>query len=188
MDVEGKDDEEDSSSSDEPSPLATLDEPVRQVLEGMREQRMSMCQSLRQYVFVHRAIVEGAMDIVDEFNVSVDEDPLGAEAPRVPSPVKMDISVPHTPNVIPPAFIHPESPTSPLSRRDTPFSLGSLPPPPSSADFLRPSGVGSKRLASPTELLRTDVRGEHTIAKRPSLKRINKSYDSNIAVPPNNPP
>ncbi|KAI0073817.1 hypothetical protein K474DRAFT_1567419, partial [Panus rudis PR-1116 ss-1] len=28
------------------------------VIEDMREQRMSLCQSLRQYVFVHRAIIE----------------------------------------------------------------------------------------------------------------------------------
>jgi hypothetical protein len=36
------------------------------VLEDAREQRMSLCQSLRQYVFVHRAIVEGALALVDE--------------------------------------------------------------------------------------------------------------------------
>ncbi|KAG8818712.1 hypothetical protein FRC18_012381 [Serendipita sp. 400] len=41
-------------------------EPVREILEDLREQRMSLCQSLRQYVFVHRAIVEGALEIVDE--------------------------------------------------------------------------------------------------------------------------
>jgi hypothetical protein len=32
----------------------------------MREQRMSLCQSLRQYVFAHRVILEGALEIVDE--------------------------------------------------------------------------------------------------------------------------
>ena len=32
----------------------------------MREQRMSLCQSLRQYVFVHNAIIEGALQITDE--------------------------------------------------------------------------------------------------------------------------
>ncbi|CDO69835.1 hypothetical protein BN946_scf184803.g33 [Trametes cinnabarina] len=53
---------------DDSSPplLSTYDEPIRRVIEDMREQRMSLCQSLRQYVFVHRAIIEGALMIVDE--------------------------------------------------------------------------------------------------------------------------
>jgi len=46
--------------------LSTLSEPIREVLEDMREQRMSLCQSLRQYVFAHRVILEGALEIVDE--------------------------------------------------------------------------------------------------------------------------
>ncbi|KAI0641211.1 hypothetical protein C8Q79DRAFT_920259 [Trametes meyenii] len=53
---------------DDTSPplLSTYEEPIRRVIEDMREQRMSLCQSLRQYVFVHRAIIEGALMIVDE--------------------------------------------------------------------------------------------------------------------------
>ena len=51
---------------DSPPPLSTLEEPIRQILEDMREQRMSLCQSLRQYVFVHNAIIVGALQIVDE--------------------------------------------------------------------------------------------------------------------------
>ncbi|KAI0757775.1 hypothetical protein C8Q80DRAFT_1265629 [Daedaleopsis nitida] len=53
----------DSSS---PPLLSAYDEPIRRVVEDMREQRMSLCQSLRQYVFVHRAIIEGALMLVDE--------------------------------------------------------------------------------------------------------------------------
>ncbi|KAF7797795.1 hypothetical protein EIP86_008999 [Pleurotus ostreatoroseus] len=48
-----------------PPLLSTYAEPIRSVIEDMREQRMSLCQSLRQYVFVHRAIIEGALMIVD---------------------------------------------------------------------------------------------------------------------------
>ncbi|KAB5589793.1 Tyrosine phosphatase [Ceratobasidium theobromae] len=48
------------------SPLGSMSEPIREVLEDMREQRMSLCQSLRQYVFVHRAVVEGVLAMVDE--------------------------------------------------------------------------------------------------------------------------
>ena len=48
-----------------PSPSA-LCKPIQEVLEDMREQRMSLCQSLRQYVFAHRVILEGSLEIVDE--------------------------------------------------------------------------------------------------------------------------
>ncbi|THG93499.1 hypothetical protein EW026_g7753 [Hermanssonia centrifuga] len=48
-----------------PPLLSTYPEPIRRVIEDVREQRMSLCQSLRQYVFVHRAIIEGALIVVD---------------------------------------------------------------------------------------------------------------------------
>jgi hypothetical protein len=53
-------------SKHSPPMLSTLDEPIRRVVEDMREQRMSLCQSLRQYVFVHRTVIEGALQLVDE--------------------------------------------------------------------------------------------------------------------------
>jgi len=46
--------------------LADLPEPVCAVVQDMREQRMSLCQSLRQYVFVHAVVVEGALAVIDE--------------------------------------------------------------------------------------------------------------------------
>ncbi|KXN89809.1 Tyrosine-protein phosphatase 1 [Leucoagaricus sp. SymC.cos] len=49
-----------------PPNLTLFEEPVFEVVQDMREQRMSLCQSLRQYVFVHAAILEGALMIVDE--------------------------------------------------------------------------------------------------------------------------
>jgi len=49
-----------------PVPLSTFQEPIWEVIQDMREQRMSLCQTLRQYVFVHAAIIEGALTIVDE--------------------------------------------------------------------------------------------------------------------------
>jgi len=52
--------------TDSPPLPSTLREPIREVLEDMREQRMSLCQSLRQYVFAHRAILEGALEVVNE--------------------------------------------------------------------------------------------------------------------------
>lgn len=61
-----------------PKLLSSFHEPVQSILEDMREQRMSLCQSLRQYVFVHRAIIEGALAIVDE-----------EKQQRQPSPLNM---------------------------------------------------------------------------------------------------
>jgi protein-tyrosine phosphatase len=58
--------------SSSPTALSAFDEPVRQVVEDMREQRMSLCQSLRQYVFVHQAIVEGALRLVDAHAAQMD--------------------------------------------------------------------------------------------------------------------
>ncbi|KAJ7102489.1 hypothetical protein B0H15DRAFT_985670 [Mycena belliarum] len=49
-----------------PVRLSALEDPIWEVLQDMREQRMSLCQSLRQYVFVHAAIIEGALLVVDE--------------------------------------------------------------------------------------------------------------------------
>ncbi|KAH6917160.1 protein-tyrosine-phosphatase [Coprinopsis sp. MPI-PUGE-AT-0042] len=49
-----------------PPPLEDFEDPILEVLQDMREQRMSLCQSLRQYVFVHSAIIEGALMLLDE--------------------------------------------------------------------------------------------------------------------------
>jgi len=49
-----------------PPPLSTFEEPVWEVVHDMREQRMSLCQSLRQYVFVHAAVIEGSLMVLDE--------------------------------------------------------------------------------------------------------------------------
>ncbi|KAG1777340.1 hypothetical protein EV702DRAFT_969807, partial [Suillus placidus] len=49
-----------------PAPLMSHANPIWTIVQDMREQRMSLCQSLRQYVFVHAAVIEGALMIVDE--------------------------------------------------------------------------------------------------------------------------
>ncbi|KAG8894983.1 hypothetical protein FRC00_008200 [Tulasnella sp. 408] len=180
MDVDG----DMSPPEDSPSPISELDEPVRQVLEGIREQRMSMCQSLRQYVFVHQAILEGALQIVDEVKADLESgrtdegnaEPSGAlpftqAAGKLPPPKTISllssIPAPPPPPPPPPPPLHLGSlPVNALSRLTAP-TTGSI--------------LGNKRLASPTELQRVDARGaSHTIHKRPSLKRINRSFDSNM--------
>ncbi|EAU92937.2 protein-tyrosine-phosphatase [Coprinopsis cinerea okayama7 len=49
-----------------PPSLDNYEDPILEVIQDMREQRMSLCQSLRQYVFVHMAIIEGALMILDD--------------------------------------------------------------------------------------------------------------------------
>ncbi|KAH7905407.1 hypothetical protein BJ138DRAFT_1017757 [Hygrophoropsis aurantiaca] len=49
-----------------PPLLSSYADPIWTVVQDMREQRMSLCQSLRQYVFVHAAVIEGALQMVDE--------------------------------------------------------------------------------------------------------------------------
>ncbi|CAE7132991.1 unnamed protein product [Rhizoctonia solani] len=71
------------------SPLGSMDEPIREVLEDMREQRMSLCQSLRQYVFVHRAVVEGVLAMVDESKKRQGESNSGVGAKRHASPTEL---------------------------------------------------------------------------------------------------
>ncbi|KAG8814975.1 hypothetical protein FRC17_000909 [Serendipita sp. 399] len=78
---------------------STFMEPIREVLEDLREQRMSLCQSLRQYVFVHRAIIEGALEIVDEFKSSQNDTsppPLPEKPPKTrPMPISNPVSHPN---------------------------------------------------------------------------------------------
>lgn len=38
----------------DPSPVLEMSQPVKSILSNMRVQRMSLCQSLRQYLFVYR--------------------------------------------------------------------------------------------------------------------------------------
>ncbi|TYJ57758.1 hypothetical protein B9479_001612 [Cryptococcus floricola] len=53
-----------------PSPISRLNHPVSSVLEGMRVQRMSLVQTLRQYLFVHRAIIYHYLNMIEDDETS----------------------------------------------------------------------------------------------------------------------
>ncbi|KAJ6626986.1 hypothetical protein B0H10DRAFT_1997537 [Mycena sp. CBHHK59/15] len=137
-----------------PTRLSALEDPIWEVVQDMREQRMSLCQSLRQYVFVHAAIIEGALMVVDEERVR------GGHTwrPAVPPP--------------------PRRPAA--SARTRPLGLTLLPSWDDGASGTLSTG---KRLASPTELLKEDKKGEIVLSKRPSIKRKQPSMDD-CAPPP----
>ncbi|KAI0329170.1 hypothetical protein GY45DRAFT_919655 [Cubamyces sp. BRFM 1775] len=190
---------------DDTSPplLSTYDEPIRQVIEDMRQQRMSLCQSLRQYVFVHRAIIEGALMIVDEEKRREAEEEEELRRARetqsnlVPPAEERKISVTPLPAAQPGQSLAQDGSLGPAKGT----SLGS-PFVPSDAErevvrkrsvpefvaantivegVVSPSTVASpgrpKRVASPTELTKEDVDGGVLLTKRPSVKRRQRPSD-----------
>lgn len=160
---------------------SSFPEPIREVLEDMREQRMSLCQSLRQYVFAHRAILMGALELVDEAKE--------AERKKIRSNNAGMVSAAST------ASTTNETPWSSTSSIVSGTSDG---PPSSSPTRVmagrfsskdREGSQGSSATGSPPPLPRTSTgkrgaspagmtAGESSLLKRPSLKRKHKTADS----------
>ncbi|KAI0321012.1 hypothetical protein OF83DRAFT_1280764 [Amylostereum chailletii] len=147
-----------------PTLLSSLDEPIRRVIEDMREQRMSLCQSLRQYVFVHRAVIEGVLMLIDEERamygeawMDVDEE----QELRVSVGKEMDIGA--GPMVRPGmGVLKHSSGTTGTTNSSSPSK--------------------HKRGPSPTELAREDPMGGVRLSKRPSIKRKVRSSDEDDAA------
>ena len=159
-----------------PPLLSTFGEPIRRILEDMREQRMSLCQSLRQYVFVHRAIVEGSLMIVDEEKEREKEAkymrkfegphvlpkrPSLSEIRHTTSPTKKTFSPKDAISHMQPIQF-PSNPLATSSSSAAPdySSVGSSPPVRS-----------AKRNASPTELMKEETTSDQDLSKRPGAKR-----------------
>lgn len=183
---------------DDSSPplLSTYDEPIRRVIEDMREQRMSLCQSLRQYVFVHRAIIEGALMIVDEekarkARVQAEAELFGSQ--DLPSSgqtaesrdtqqsfsegiAPLETEAPKTPqhDITMESPFFPTTPPS-SSKKPRRWSASEM------ADIVMQSPLPSpgrqKRGPSPTELTKETAKGEVMLMKRPSVKRKGRSSD-----------
>jgi tyrosine-protein phosphatase 2/3 len=67
-----------------PPNLTSFEDPIWEVVQDMREQRMSLCQTLRQYVFVHAAVIEGALMVLDDEKMV--KNGLTMPVPRTTSP------------------------------------------------------------------------------------------------------
>ncbi|KAH9075748.1 hypothetical protein EDB83DRAFT_1816316 [Lactarius deliciosus] len=137
--------------------LSTLDEPIHRVIEDMREQRMSLCQSLRQYVFVHRAVIEGVLILMDEERKLYGRTWKDTDLEELSKLVSARL------------------PTAPAEPATGSMRSGS-----SGEEGKSSMGVSSsqgKRRASPTELPKEDRRGDMRMSKRPSIKRVQRSSD-----------
>ncbi|EJT98867.1 hypothetical protein DACRYDRAFT_96213 [Dacryopinax primogenitus] len=100
-----------------PTPLSSMHpDPIQQVLEDMREQRMSLCQSLTQYVFCHRAICEGAIGIAREV--------FGEDWPGdLDAHADVDGPTPASPSILSPNAMELDSPEFNFSHAHTPMAL-----------------------------------------------------------------
>ena len=163
-----------------PALLSTLDEPIHRVIEDMREQRMSLCQSLRQYVFVHRAVIEGVLMLVDEERTVYGkawkdnelEDLSKSVLARFPNistkqAATSDESIEWAADAVMSAADTGES--GPAHS----FASSSE----GSKSHMDVSPTKVKRRASPTELPKEDRRGDMRMSKRPSIKRALRSSD-----------
>ena len=147
--------------------LSTLDEPIHRVIEDMREQRMSLCQSLRQYVFVHRAVIEGVLMLVDEDRTVHGKAWKDNELQELTKSVSERFPID-------------------LTRQAASSESGSIE---WAADAVMSaeSPLKGKRRASPTELPKEDKRGDMRMSKRPIIKRALHStdeYSPDVAVTP----
>lgn len=181
-----------------PAPLMSHTNPIWTIVQDMREQRMSLCQSLRQYVFVHAAVIEGALMLVDEERelwgeCSASEG--SSDSVRVSNISEGegrldDNDIRKTPFKNPDSMEIPSIGHTQVSRDRT----RSFP-----AVGMRRSASGSqmhhtsssvvssspskwKRGPSPTELLREDKSGIISFAKRPSIKRRTLSDEKALTV------
>lgn len=142
-----------------PAPLMSHTNPIWTVVQDMREQRMSLCQSLRQYVFVHAAVIEGALMIMDEERELWGECTGSEGSPEsTPSRNPDNIEIPGTRHT--------------QGFRTRSFPVVDIPSSAIGSQMHHTSSSPSKwkRGPSPTELLREDKSGTISFAKRPSIK------------------
>ena len=164
--------------------LSTLDEPVHRVIEDMREQRMSLCQSLRQYVFVHRAVIEGVLMLVDEdrrvHGKAWKDNELEELTRSVSERFPIDLTRQAASSEIEwaaDAVMSAEGTSGPA------YSIASSSEGNKSSMEVSPLKV--KRRASPTELPKEDKRGDMRMSKRPIIKgalRTNDEYSPEFAA------
>ncbi|KAF8640880.1 hypothetical protein AX17_000528 [Amanita inopinata Kibby_2008] len=149
-----------------PTELNSFEEPVWEVVQDMREQRMSLCQNLRQYVFVHAAVVEGALMIVDEERRRENSARIPCSDPRKLPVIRGKHQIVSSPQTSPRMKCDSKLEKSGHCRHNG-LAIRS--------DLLTTSVFIGKRVASPTELPKENKRGEVLLTKRPSILRAGSS-------------
>lgn len=172
-----------------PALLSTLDEPIHRVIEDMREQRMSLCQSLRQYVFVHRAVIEGVLMFVDEERAICGKTWKDSDVEELSKSISGRFPIFSTKQTSTSESGSTESSNDAAMSREGAAATGGSGPACSIASGCGNSGsdgsksgivfspMKGKRRASPTELPKEDKRGDTRMSKRPSIKRSLRSSD-----------
>lgn len=183
-----------------PPLLSMYEDPIRRVVEDMREQRMSLCQSLRQYVFVHRAIIEGALVIVDEEKKRKNSLQESAEAGSSKTQVSRILEAPRATSPVSGMLVEPAQASAAEGVHTHGIRLGQAFMPSDEREVSRkrsypefvagntivegvvsPASVASpgrpKRVGSPAELTKEDVDGGVLLTKRPSVKRRQRPSD-----------
>ncbi|KAI6010170.1 hypothetical protein EDC04DRAFT_809811 [Pisolithus marmoratus] len=148
-----------------PPLLSSYQNPICKVIQDMREQRMSLCQSLRQYVFVHAAVIEGALQIVDEERQLWDNSGGSDDGPDL------------NPSLFENAKGSVGSDTQGVWIEDACSGGGGQH---FTTAFSSSSPTKGKRGPSPTELLKEDRTGALSLAKRPSVKRKTPSDEETL--------
>ena len=155
-----------------PLPLSSFDDPICEVVQDMREQRMSLCQSLRQYVFVHAAVIEGALMIADEEREDAQRRgaAMVSQRPIRSLPGGMRGTSDSDELLRRPSSLATTQALASFSAQTPRPTLRAMNVSEASSVTITTTSTG-KRGASPTELRKEDMRGEVRLSKRPSLKR-----------------
>ena len=157
--------------------LSTLDEPIHRVIEDMREQRMSLCQSLRQYVFVHRAVIEGVMMWVDEERTVHGRAWKDNELEELTKSVSERFPIDLTRQAASSESGSFEWAADAVMSAEGTSGRSIASSSEGSKSYMEMSPIKGKRRASPTELPKEDKRGDMRMSKRPSIKRALRSSD-----------
>jgi protein tyrosine phosphatase len=157
--------------------LSTLDEPIHRVIEDMREQRMSLCQSLRQYVFVHRAVIEGVLMSVDEERTVHGKAWKDSELEELTKSVSERFPIDLTRQAASSESGSIEWAADAVMSAEGTSGRSIASSSEGSKSYMEVSPLKGKRRASPTELPKEDKRGDMRMSKRPIIKHALRSND-----------